>query len=98
MMDSSGGPAPASRGSRDPGAPSATRGADAVGRETVQLARNAQVAAVALIDSRPGIVVAPHGRLWLALTVTVEDGRIAEYTVHADPERPRALDVTVPVD
>ncbi|WP_255954667.1 sigma-70 family RNA polymerase sigma factor [Streptomyces odontomachi] len=85
-----------------PGAPAETRGAEAVGRETVQLARNAQVAAVALIDGRPGLVVAPHGRLRLALTVTVtatvEGDRIAEYTVHADPERLRALDVAVPAD
>jgi RNA polymerase sigma-70 factor (ECF subfamily) len=32
-------------------------------------------------------VVAPGGRLDFALTFTVEDGKITEYTVIADPER-----------
>jgi hypothetical protein len=40
-------------------------------------------------------VVAPQGRLLLALTVTVADGRIAGYDVIADPARLRGLDLAV---
>jgi hypothetical protein len=40
-------------------------------------------------------VVAPQGRLLLALTVTVRDGRIAGYDVIADPVRLRDLDLAV---
>ncbi|MYW63968.1 sigma-70 family RNA polymerase sigma factor [Streptomyces sp. SID8379] len=78
-----------------PGAPARVRGADEVARETVLLRRNAHFAATALIDGRPGIVVAPRGRLLLALTVTVTDGRVAAYEVIADPERLAELRISL---
>ena len=42
-----------------------------------------------------GVVVAPRGRLVLALTVTVREGRIAGYDVIADPARLRGLDLAL---
>ncbi|MFD0202005.1 MULTISPECIES: sigma-70 family RNA polymerase sigma factor [Saccharothrix] len=78
-----------------PGAAVEVRGAHAVAAETVLLTANARHAEPALVDGRLGIVVAPRGRLRLALTVTVVDGRIAAYEVIADPARLRRLTVTV---
>ena len=40
-------------------------------------------------------MVAPQGRLLLALTVTVRDGRIARYDVIADPARLHGPDLAV---
>jgi hypothetical protein len=40
-------------------------------------------------------VVAPNGRLWLALVVTVEGETVAGYEVVADPARLRRLDFAV---
>ncbi|WP_329398455.1 sigma-70 family RNA polymerase sigma factor [Streptomyces lydicus] len=71
------------------------RGARAVAEETVLLARNARFAAPALVDGTVGLVVAPHGRLLFALTVTTEDGRVTAYDVIADPARLRGLDLAV---
>lgn len=41
------------------------------------------------------MVVAPHGRLLLALTFTVENGKITSYDVIADPARLSQLDLAV---
>lgn len=67
------------------------RGARAVAEETVVLGRRAHFAAPALLDGAVGIVVAPRGRLTLALTVTVTGTRIAAYEVIASPERLRSI-------
>ncbi|MEU8790435.1 sigma-70 family RNA polymerase sigma factor [Streptomyces sp. NPDC048643] len=85
----------------DPGAvpagvPTEVRGARAVAAETVLLRRQALHAAPALLDGRAGLVVAPGGRLLLALTVAVDGERITSYEVIADPVRLRALDLAVP--
>lgn len=71
------------------------RGARAVADETVLLKRNARFAEPALVGGAVGLVVAPRGRLLLALIIGVEDGRVAAYEVVADPARLRALDVAV---
>ncbi|WP_030811218.1 sigma-70 family RNA polymerase sigma factor [Streptomyces sp. NRRL S-337] len=79
-----------------PGAASLIRGARAVAEETVALARNARFAAPALVDGTMGIVVAPHGRLLLVLTVRVEDERVTSYEVIADPARLGRLTLAAP--
>ncbi|QIS12098.1 sigma-70 family RNA polymerase sigma factor [Nocardia arthritidis] len=71
------------------------RGAARVAEETVVLRRRSGFAALALVDGAVGIVVAPHGRLLLALRVTVRDNRIAAYEVIADPKRLRDTDIAV---
>ncbi|MFD5697659.1 sigma-70 family RNA polymerase sigma factor [Streptomyces lasiicapitis] len=77
------------------GAATEIHGAAAVARETVLLTRNAHHAALALINGAPGIVVAPSGRLLLALALTVDSGRITSYEVIAAPARLRELDLAV---
>ncbi|MFB8275780.1 sigma-70 family RNA polymerase sigma factor [Nocardia colli] len=71
------------------------RGAAEVAKETVLLQRRSRVAALALVDGAVGIVVAPRGKLLLALAVTVRDDRVAGYEVIADPARLRDLDLAV---
>lgn len=71
------------------------RGAQAVAEETVLLARRARFAEPALVDGAVGIVVAPRGRLLLALAVTVEGDQITGYDVIADPARLRRLHLAV---
>ncbi|MFI9508559.1 sigma-70 family RNA polymerase sigma factor [Nocardia sp. NPDC052566] len=71
------------------------RGADAVAKETVLLRRRSAVAALAVINGDVGIIVAPRGRLLLALTLTVRGDQVAGYEVIAAPDRLDALDITV---
>jgi RNA polymerase sigma-70 factor (ECF subfamily) len=44
------------------------------------------------------MVVAPRGRLLLALGLTIADGKITEIDIIADPERLDQLDLAVLVD
>ncbi|MFB9689813.1 sigma-70 family RNA polymerase sigma factor [Amycolatopsis plumensis] len=77
------------------GAPLETRGARAVAEETRVFGKRARFAEAALVDGAVGVVVAPRGRLALALAVTVEGERVAAYEVIADPARLAALHVTL---
>lgn len=86
----------ADRAALPPGAPAEVRGARAVAEGTLVFGRRAQYAEPALIDGAVGIVVAPYGRLCLALTFTVERDRITAYEVIADPARLRRLTLAVP--
>ena len=78
-----------------PGGAAVVRGADAVARQTLVLGPRARFAEPALVDGAAGVVVAPRGRLLLALTVSVRDGRVAGYDVIADPARLRQLDLAL---
>jgi RNA polymerase sigma factor (sigma-70 family) len=71
------------------------RGARNVAGEIVVFGRDARFAELALIDGAVGIVVAPDGRLRLALAITIEGERIAGYELIADPARLRQLDLAV---
>lgn len=72
-------------------------GARAVAEETLVLARQARLARPALVDGAPGLVVAPRGRLRLALSLTIAGERIVAIDVIADPGRLRRLDLAVPI-
>jgi RNA polymerase sigma factor (sigma-70 family) len=78
------------------GAASVLRGAQAVAAETVTNARVARFAAPALVDGRVGLVVAPRGRLLVAIGLTVRGDKITEIDAIADPARLRQLDLAVP--
>ncbi len=71
------------------------RGARAVAEETVLLRERARHAATTLVDGTVGLVVAPRGRLLIALTLRVEDERITAYEVIADPGRLRRLELAL---
>ncbi|MEU5263442.1 sigma-70 family RNA polymerase sigma factor [Amycolatopsis sp. NPDC021455] len=77
------------------GAALETRGARAVAEETQVFGKRARFAEAALVDGAVGVVVAPRGRLVLALAVVVEGERVAAYEVIADPARLAALHVTL---
>ena len=55
----------------------------------------AQAARPALVNGALGIVVAPHGRLLLALNVTIAAGRIVVLDAIADPARLRDVELAV---
>ncbi|HEY2061993.1 MAG TPA: sigma-70 family RNA polymerase sigma factor [Amycolatopsis sp.] len=69
------------------GAPLILRGADAVARGTQFFSARAALAELALIDGRPGLILAPAGHLTAVLRITVTDGRVTAYDVIADPAR-----------
>ncbi|MCQ8187386.1 sigma-70 family RNA polymerase sigma factor [Streptomyces rugosispiralis] len=83
----------ADRAALPEGVPTVARGARAVAEETAGFAPRARFAEPALVNGSVGVVVAPRGRLLLALTVTVQDGRIAAYEVIADPVRLSRLEL-----
>ena len=71
------------------------RGARAVAEEIVVFGRDSRFAELALVNGAVGLVVAPRGRLQLALTVTIEREKIAGYELIADPSRLQQLDLAV---
>ncbi|MFI1040654.1 sigma-70 family RNA polymerase sigma factor family protein [Streptomyces hygroscopicus] len=85
----------ADRAALPEGRPVEVRGARGVAKEIVVFGRNANVAEVVLINGAVGIVVAPYGRLRLALTVTTALRRITGYELIADPNRLQQLDLAV---
>jgi RNA polymerase sigma factor (sigma-70 family) len=78
-----------------PVGPAELRGADAVAKETRVFSRRARFARLALVDGTVGIVVAPRGRLLLAIGLTIKDDTIADIDVIADPPRLHQLDLAV---
>jgi RNA polymerase sigma-70 factor (ECF subfamily) len=80
------------------GATRLIRGAPAVARQALLFSRRARFTQPALVNGSVGMVVAPRGRLLLALGLTIADGRITEIDIIADPERLDRLDLAVLVD
>ncbi|MCT2585602.1 sigma-70 family RNA polymerase sigma factor [Actinophytocola gossypii] len=78
------------------GVPGEIRGVDAVVGETVTLAARARAAELALIDGGIGFVVAPRGRLVLAVVLSYANGRIGGYDVVGDPDRLARLTIRLP--
>ena len=71
------------------GEPGEIRGAAAVAR---QFAGRAHGTRVALVNGAVGAVVASRKKLYLALNLTITNGKIAEINVVADPERLSQID------
>jgi RNA polymerase sigma-70 factor (ECF subfamily) len=78
-----------------PGAPRELRSAPAVARAALAGARRAASppVALALINGKVGVVVAPRGRLTMAMQFEIRDARIVAIDVVAEPDRLRRLDV-----
>jgi RNA polymerase sigma factor (sigma-70 family) len=83
------------RGSLRPGASREFRGVPAVVGQVRSFARLARFARPALVNGAAGFVVARDGRPVAVAGFTVADGAIAEIDLLADPDRLRALDLTV---
>ena len=71
------------------------RGARTVAEEIAVFGARARFAGPALVNGDVGIVVAPHGRLLLALTVTVAHGQVTTYELIAEPARLARLELGV---
>ncbi|MER6140685.1 sigma-70 family RNA polymerase sigma factor [Streptomyces sparsogenes] len=85
----------ADRSAVPPDRPAEIRGARAVAEEIASFGRNSRFAEPALVGGAVGIVVAPQGRLRLALAVTVVGERITAYELIADLARLHRLDLAV---
>ncbi len=77
------------------GVPKDIHGAENWARQAVQTARGAKFASPALIDGGVGLVIAPRGRLFRVLRLTIDGDRIAAMEVIGDPERLQQLDLAV---
>ncbi len=77
------------------GTPTEIRGVDAVVEETAVLGQRAKTAELAHINGDVGIIVAPRGRLLLALVLTFGDGQISAYDVIASPKRLERVTITL---
>ena len=71
------------------------RGAERVAGRAARFARLAPYVRPALINGAAGVVVTPKGRPFSVMGFTVVGGRIVAIDALADPERLRALDLTV---
>ena len=78
-----------------PGAAPEVRGARAVAEGTVALASRSQMAELALVNGRVGVIVAPRGKLLIALTFTITHDKITSYDVIANCTRLAQLDLAV---
>jgi RNA polymerase sigma factor (sigma-70 family) len=80
-----------------PGMSAELRGAQAVAEGTAALAARSQLAELALVNGEVGVVLAPHGKLLLAITFTFagEADRITSYDVVGDPDRLGRLSLAV---
>ncbi len=71
------------------------RGAEAVAAGAMRFAALASSGRPALVNGAAGLVAAPQGRPLSVLGFTIAHGQIVEIDVLADPERLRAIDLTV---
>jgi RNA polymerase sigma-70 factor (ECF subfamily) len=77
------------------GEPVDLHGVQAVARGAVASRGRARFTAAALVDGRPGLVMAPRGRLMVAMAFTVVGDLVTEIDVIADPERLEAVELAV---
>jgi RNA polymerase sigma factor (sigma-70 family) len=78
-----------------PGVPAHVRGAEHVARRALSYRGAAQGVHLALVDGRPGFILAPLGRLSRAMAFTFANDRIVRMDVIADPQRLAALDIAL---
>ncbi|MET8864153.1 sigma-70 family RNA polymerase sigma factor [Nonomuraea sp. NPDC004580] len=76
-------------------APVTVQGAEAVAKGAMAAMQRARFTGIALLDGAVGLVMAPQGRMRVALTFTVDDGIITAIDVVAEPDRLGLLDVAV---
>jgi len=77
------------------GVPLTIHGAQAVARGARAASVRSRYSRVALVNGAPGVVMAPRGRLVVALAFTFSEDKITGIDVIADPERLAGLDVGV---
>jgi RNA polymerase sigma factor (sigma-70 family) len=82
------------RADMPPGAPTETRGAAVWAKGAVAYGHLAQNVELAHVNGAIGLVMAPRGRLFRAVTFTIGNGRITGIEIIGDPARLRALEVS----
>jgi hypothetical protein len=85
----------ADRAALAPGRPAEVCGARRVAEEITMFGANARFAELALVDGAVGVVIAPRGRLMLAIAFSIDGGKIAGYELIGDPARLARLDLAV---
>ena len=81
-----------------PGVPRQASGAAAVARQGLAFSQRTRFARLALVNGAVGVILAPRGRLSIALSLTFVNGKITEMDVVADPERLAELELAVVAD
>jgi RNA polymerase sigma factor (sigma-70 family) len=81
-----------------PGVPRQLAGAAAVSRQARTYSSRAPFGRLVLIDGAAGLALARRGRLWMALRLTVADGKITGIDVVADPDRLSRLTLALLAD
>ncbi len=71
------------------------RGASAVAGQALTFSSRSRFTRPALVNGAVGVVVAPRGRLLVAMSFTVTRGKIVEIEVVTEPARLRQLDLAV---
>ncbi len=77
------------------GPPRVLRGAEQVARGAVAWSGGARFTQLALVNGAVGVLLAPRGRLFGVGVLRINDGRIVEVDLIADPERLRLLELAV---
>jgi hypothetical protein len=78
-----------------PGAPTEIRGATAWAKGAIAFSQSARFVRPVLVNGAVGLVLAPSGRLFRALTFTIRGGKIAGVEVIGDPARLRELNLAL---
>ncbi|HEY7882243.1 MAG TPA: RNA polymerase subunit sigma-70, partial [Streptosporangiaceae bacterium] len=77
------------------GVPLMVRGAAAVAGGARAASARARYGRIALVNGTPGLIVAPRGRLMVALAFTFSGDKISQIDVIGEPDRLAALDLAV---
>ena len=77
------------------GVPLTVHGAAAVAGGARAASARARYGSIALVNGAPGLIMAPRGRLLIALAFTFSGDKISQIDVVADPDRLAALDLAV---
>jgi RNA polymerase sigma-70 factor (ECF subfamily) len=75
------------------GRPAEVHGASAVARRAMVHGPRARGGTLALVNGRPGLMIAPFGKLRRALAMTFANDRIVRLDLVADPERLSTLEI-----
>ena len=77
------------------GVPLMVRGAAADGRRGAGRLARARYGRIALVDGAPGLIMAPRGRLMVALAFTFSGDKISQIDVIGEPDRLATLDLAL---
>jgi Sigma-70, region 4 len=77
------------------GVPLTVHGVAAVAGGARAASARARYGSIALVNGAPGLIMAPRGRLLIALAFTFSGDKISQIDVVADPDRLAALDLAI---